>query len=399
MAGAFRAVVACTTTANVSSSFIFFPCAARRAMLFCRLAGWLGLTLSFCPSVVCRCWCRWCAFPLLEFQPMAPPGGGPGSEGVDQFGDELKPPPGAGNFRVPLRGRAGRHRHTQSSAAVLHRSAYSTGSLGSAIQSEYSRHGKFLPLPPPDSIDEAGESPMGSPHSRGGSRSPKEWQSRGSEILGGFKVGGAAGSAAAAAPRGPSASLRLELQRVAEPEPVDDEELAVRERLLNKFAQEVMRSYPPELVAAVCQPETELSASPTHRRPKPEFVLEDLDTSDWIGPVRTSGLGSLVSSRRRACTQCAGSPPLPSPPLMCSKLHRHLRFPSVLMSVRPDFDASSFFARASSPFFMLDDNMYVGWGRGGCRIDTGAGWHTGERGRFFPSLAPQQDQDLWKSVA
>ena len=224
--------------------------------------------------------------PVSDLQPMAPPGG-PGSEGVDQFGEEIKPPPGAGNFRVPLRGRAGRHRHTQSSAAVLHRSAYSTGSLGSAIQSEYSRHGKFLPLPPPDSIDEAEESPMGSPQSRGGSRSPREWQSKGSEILGGFKVGGALPP-----PKGSASSLRLELQRVAEPEPVDDEELAVRERLLNKFAQEVMRSYPPELVAAVCRPETELSASPSHRRSKPQFVLEDLDTSDWVGLVRVASFVS-----------------------------------------------------------------------------------------------------------
>ena len=229
----------------------------------------------------------------------------PPSGGQDKFPDELAKPPSMGNFRVPLRGRSGRHRHTQSSAAVLHRSAYSTGSLGSAIQREYARGGKFMPLPPP-SIDEDGESPtnngrLESPRSQ--ANSPRRFS-------------------ALPPPAGGKSKFSLDLE-AAENQPVADEDTLVKKRLVNKFAQEIMRSYPPELAATVGLPSKGKNAnSPSHRRAKSSFLLDDLDLYNWadaeeselemqltsnLRSLRASAATSLEAERRTKAQSPSGS--------------------------------------------------------------------------------------------
>ena len=233
--------------------------------------------------------------------PMGPPGAGVQFDDEQQQHDGPAPPPGAGrNFRVPLRGQAGRHRHTQSSAAVLHRSAFSTGSLGSSI-GEYSRMGRFMPMPPPSSIDEAGESPSASPRrgSASASQSSPDLRSKGEELLGGFGGGGDA----LPPPRGGRPGLSLNLEEDAAPETVDNEEEAVRGRLVNRFAQEVLRSYPSDLAAFVGK--ADAGRSPSHRRPRVNFVLEDLDASTWTSADPDAEAEVCAARAVRACARRA----------------------------------------------------------------------------------------------
>lgn len=213
-------------------------------------------------------------------RPMSPPDS-------DTFAEE---PKNAGHFRVAVRGRGGvrgKHRHTQSSAAVMIRSAYSTGSLGGAIQNEYNRSGgKFAPMPPPDDDGFRG----------GGLGNPRDWQNVGAQILNGA-MPAPANPPGSKSPRTPprggavkprhSFNLgRLDTDPDADPVDVvhDGDIMPARESTINKFAQEIMRSYPPELAATlgVRGNSSTGSSSPSHRKAKIEFNIDDLDTSSWI---------------------------------------------------------------------------------------------------------------------
>lgn len=207
-------------------------------------------------------------------RPMSPPD-------QDTFADEHK---AGGNFRIAVRGRGGvrgKHRHTQSSAAVMIRSAYSTGSLAGAIQHEYNTRGgslgKFMPLAPPD--DE-----------QGGARS-RDWESVGAQILGGAMPAPDWQRISPRTPVKPRHSFnlgRLDTD-VDGADPLDEANhdgiMPARESLVNKFAQEIMRSYPAELAATLGlygSASKGGSSSPSHRAARTNFTIEDLDTSSWI---------------------------------------------------------------------------------------------------------------------
>lgn len=212
-------------------------------------------------------------------RPMSPPDS-------DSFHDDVNNK-SIGNFRVSFRGRGGgfrgKHRHTQSSAAVLHRSAYSTGSLSAAIQSEYARTGmdnsKFGPMPPPQEGGGANK-PI----------TPKEsWQQMGAQILGSTISPTNGEGTGQRNPRTPvrnkskskfNLSLDLSIGATAV---VEEDVMPAKESIVNKFAQELLRTYPPELAASLALIDNSSSGnSPSHRRAVRGFVIEDVNTAAWL---------------------------------------------------------------------------------------------------------------------
>ena len=184
---------------------------------------------------------------------------------------------------------------------------------------------------------------------------PKDWQNVGAAILGGAISPIASGSrrnrnfsrsppevsaggqrlhddekpSDGGATKKSSFKLSLDLNDSADPSADgedDGDDMPARENLVNKFAQEIMRSYPPELAAALGAPEVDLSSALSPRmRTNSDFAIDDLDTSSWEAPadyseaeaqlnqslrgIRASASRSFEAFRRSKVTAASSSSP------------------------------------------------------------------------------------------